>query len=74
MHTVCYISVDLFKHCKCQKSKIHRLLTNEQVRYCREVYKPIDKEFGAKALAKKFNVNIDVVYDAVSGRTYKNVK
>lgn len=48
-------------------------LTNEQVLYCREVYIPNDKSFGATALAKKFNVNKNIICDAVHGATYKSV-
>lgn len=47
-------------------------LTNEQAAWCREVYIPRDKEFGASALAKKLGVNLDVVYDAARGRTYRD--
>ena len=131
LHTVGYLYVDLFKKCKCQKSKIHRLvagafipnpenkatvdhifnnkfdnyfenlrwatmaennqfaydtgakksgsgsyqakLTDEQVRYCRKMYNPLDKEFCATALAKKFGVKLYVIYNVVNGKTYKNV-
>lgn len=47
-------------------------LTNEQVEFCRAVYKPRDKKFGATALAKMFGVSKHVVMWAVRGHTYKN--
>lgn len=51
----------------------HRaLLTNEQVEWCREVYKPRDKEFGGAALARKLNVTEMVIHTAVHGDCYKN--
>lgn len=48
-------------------------LTAEQVRYIRKNYKPYDKEFGAKPLARKFNVSISAIKDVIRFRTYKNV-
>ncbi len=48
-------------------------LTAEQVRYIREVYKPFDREFGARALARKFNVSLAIIKDVIHRRTYKNV-
>lgn len=47
-------------------------LTNEQVEWCRKVYKPRDREFSAKALAEKLGVNAYVVRLAIHGHTYKN--
>lgn len=48
-------------------------LTVEEVLYCREHYKPGDKEFGLKGLAARFSVNMDVIKDLVHGKTYKDV-
>lgn len=48
-------------------------LTNEQVRYCRAVYNPFDKNFNAKALAKLFGVKKSVIYNLANFKTYKNV-
>lgn len=50
------------------------VLTNEQVEWCRKVYKPRDKDFGATALARKFGVKRHVITFAVRGKTYKNAK
>ena len=47
-------------------------LTNEQVEWCRLVYKPRDPNFGAKALAQKFGVQSNIVQYALRGQTYKN--
>lgn len=48
------------------------LLTNEQVEWCREVYKPCDKEFSGAALARKLNTTEMVIHKAVHGDCYKN--
>lgn len=47
-------------------------LTNEQVEWCRTVYKPHDKEYSAKALAEKLGVEFETVRLAIRGKTYKN--
>lgn len=49
-------------------------LTNEQVEWCRKVYKPRDKDFSAAALAKRLGVAQYVVSFAIHGRTYKNAQ
>ena len=48
-------------------------LTEEQVSYIRKHYKPYDRKFGARALARKFNVCSQVVYDIAHYKTYKNI-
>lgn len=48
-------------------------LTPKQVRYIRKHYKRYDKKFGARALAKKFNVNSNVIINVVEYKSYKNV-
>lgn len=45
-------------------------LSNEQVRYIRNVYIPYDKEFGQKALARKFNVCAETIKSIVHGKTF----
>ena len=52
----------------------HRLakLTNAEADYCRKVYKPRDKEFGAAALAKRFGVCRQAIEHIIKGITYKN--
>ena len=49
-------------------------LTAEDVRYIRKVYIPRHPNFGATALAEKFHVNRQILYDAIHYRTYKNVR
>ena len=49
-------------------------LSYDDVRYIRKNYKPGDREFGVKALAKKFNVGAMTISQVVNGKTYKNVK
>ena len=47
-------------------------LTNEEATWCRKVYKPYDKKFGIKALAKIFGVTIKNMSNIVQGKTYKD--
>ena len=49
------------------------LLTAEQVRYIRRVYKKGDPKFGMSALGRKFGVKIGVIYGVIHRKTYKNV-
>ena len=51
-----------------------RALTNDQVKYVREVYKPCDKEFGQSALARHFGVSVGIIGGIVRGETYTDVK
>ncbi|MCY0933612.1 NUMOD4 motif-containing HNH endonuclease [Streptomyces sp. H34-S4] len=48
-------------------------LTEEQVRYCRQVYIKRDREFGARALARTFGVSQRSMSDAINGKTWKVV-
>lgn len=48
-------------------------LTNEDVVYIREYYKPNSREFSYNALAKKFGVSKPVIVDIVKRRSYKNI-
>ncbi len=45
-------------------------LTNEQVRYIREVYIPHDSKFGVRALARQFGVNHKTVSGIIHGKRY----
>lgn len=47
------------------------VLTNEQVKWLRAVYKPYDKEFGAIPLARKFGVSEQTIRVAIRGKHYK---
>lgn len=46
-------------------------LTKEQVQYCRDVYKPRDKQYGLTPLAKKFNVSNSTMSYVLNNITYK---
>ena len=48
-------------------------LTNDAVRYIRANYKLGDKEFGAKALAKKFNVTTTPILLVAKGKSWKHI-
>lgn len=48
-------------------------LTNEDARYCREVFKPWDKNFGLKALARKFGVSKECIRRIVHYTAYRDV-
>ena len=45
-------------------------LTKEQVKWCRDVYKPRDKKYGCSALAKQFNVAISTMSYILNDITY----
>ena len=46
-------------------------LTEDAVKYIKQVYVKRDKEFGAVALAKKFNVDRTTIHDIVRGKTWR---
>lgn len=46
-------------------------LTKEQVQWCRDMYKPRDKEFGLTPLAKRFNVSNSTMSYVLNNVTYK---
>ena len=48
-------------------------LTEEDVRYIREKFKLKDNEFGAAALARKFNVDRKTIFRVVRNESYKDV-
>lgn len=50
------------------------ILTDEQVRYVREVYIPRHVEFGASALARRFGVSNVAMSNAINGKTFTNIK
>ena len=49
-------------------------LTEKQVRWIRKNYIPYSKEFGAAALARKFNMNVNNMRKLIHGERYKNVE
>lgn len=48
-------------------------LTEDDVRYIRSVYNKRNKEFGAIALAKKFNIDRTTIHDIVRGKTWRDI-
>lgn len=50
-----------------------RKLTDDEVRYIRKNYIPKDKEFGTRALGRKFNICHQQVMLILSGKSYANV-
>lgn len=51
-----------------------RKLTADDVRYIRANYKPGDKEYGARALSKKFNLSHSEISKAARYKSYRDVK
>ena len=45
-------------------------LTKEQVQWCRDMYKPRDKEFGLTPLAKRFNVSNSTMFYILNVKWY----
>lgn len=56
------------------EARYNAKLTNAQVKWIRAVYKPHDKEFGQRALAKMFGVDKSTIRHVVIGETYSRVK
>lgn len=52
----------------------NHVLSEDEVREIRAIYKGHDKEFGMKPLAKKYNVSPSVIDKVVGKRSYKNVE
>lgn len=48
-----------------------RKLSEDEVAYIREYYTPCDKEYGARALSRKFSVNHQTILRIIKGETYK---
>ena len=48
-------------------------LTKNDVLYIRECYIPKDKEYGARPLARKFNIDHTCILDIINGLSYINV-
>lgn len=48
-------------------------LTEKDVKYVKQVYIKRDKEFGAVALAKRFNVDRTTIHDIIRGKTWREV-
>ena len=48
-------------------------LSPEDVQYIRDNYLPRDKEFGCRALGRKFNISHQLILRILTGEYYKNV-
>jgi len=57
--------------CKFGENHPQHSLTNEQVKYIRENYKPRDKEFSCNALARKFDKNPGAISNIINMKTRK---
>ena len=53
------------------KNKKEKKFNSEQIKYIREHYVPRDKEFGARALGRKFNTGHDMILDIINNKIYK---
>lgn len=53
------------------EKKYNAKLTNEQVQTIREIYVSGDRNYGQRALAKRYNVNQRVIYNIVHNKSYK---
>lgn len=54
-------------------SGIPRKLTDEQIKYIKENYIPRDREFGARALSKKFGTHHSTIESIVHEKTYRDI-
>lgn len=50
------------------------ILTDSQVMYCREVYIPRHREFGTRALGRKFGVHSSTMSHAIQGKSFSSIK
>lgn len=50
-----------------------RKLTDDEAKYIKEHYIPKDKEFGLRALGRKFNISHSELSRIIHGQTYKNI-
>ena len=55
-----------------EKHPNHKL-TEDEVKYIRQVYIKRDKEFGAVALSKRFGVDRTTIHDVVKGKTWREI-
>ena len=56
------------------KPSATRRLADEDVRYIKEHYVPYDREFGLRAMGKRFGITHATLSRIVNGEYYKNVK
>ena len=57
-----------------EKTKPVKKLSQEDVRYIKNSYIARDKEYGGKALAKKYNVSISTIEKILAGDNWKGVR
>ena len=51
----------------------NRKLSKENIKYIKDKYISRNKEFGARALSRKFNVNHKTILKVINDKTYRNV-
>lgn len=78
LHQANRIEADWVKEAKSKRLKGRpnyrdRILSDDDVRYIRENYKPRDKYFGSRALGRKFNICHQQIMRIVKGEIYANV-
>ena len=61
------------EHKRCGEEHHAHKLTEKNAKYIRQVYIKRDKEFGAVALAKKFEVDRTTIRDIVSNKSWRNL-
>lgn len=59
---------------RCGTQQIQAKLTDDDVRYIRQVYIPRDKHFSGRKLAEKFGVDHSIISDVVNYKAWKHVK
>lgn len=60
-------------HHKLKKPVHNGILTDEEVREIRSIYKARTKDLGMRALARKYNVSDSTIFKLISNRSYKDV-
>lgn len=66
-------AIGLKKPCQGTRHKSAKL-SDEAVKFIRKYYKPYDKDFNRKVMARLFNVSISVIGSLISGKSYSNVE
>lgn len=56
-----------------EKRRNYKKLTDEQVRFVRDMYKPYDRELGSAALARRFGVDASTINRAANGYGWEGI-
>ena len=82
-------NVDNLEWCTCSENQLHGFniglkpqatkhplskLTEDNIRYIREYYKPHTRGYGIRTLAKKFGVSDSTIRQIIIGISYKSIK